>query len=150
MAHSGAGEAVRVVVRLRPEEVDCDSHGANACADGQRLGGSCVLTAEDKKLTIIDPATNRGRDNEKQAHDFAFDRVFGPGASQSEVFEIAKPLVHATVDGKELDTSTSSWTQIGTAACSSAPNRSTRSTTISTSDSKYTSSRTATACRRAT
>ena len=38
----------------------------------------------------------------KQAHDFTFDRVFGPGASQEEVFESVKPLVHATVDGEMI------------------------------------------------
>lgn len=102
------GESVRVIVRLRPEE---DTHsggrrnvrpGGNTAADGQGLAGSCVLSVEQQKLTIVDPGSHDKNKEVKQAHDFTFDHVFGPAATQSEVFETVKPLVHATVDGKSI------------------------------------------------
>lgn len=120
------GESVHVIVRLRPEENATTSPGAGTTgpatsnggpggrltADGQVLAGSCILSIGDKKLTIVDPdkfsssCSGRSKRNSstesKQAHDFAFDRVFGPSATQTEVFETVKPLVHATVEGKLL------------------------------------------------
>ncbi|CAM9689623.1 unnamed protein product, partial [Scytosiphon promiscuus] len=87
----GGGESVRVIVRLRPEEQE-----GGALAGGRDMAGSCVLGVEDQKLTIVDP---RREEQHQQAYDFSFDRVFGPEASQDDVFETVKPLVHATVDG---------------------------------------------------
>lgn len=96
------GESVRVIVRLRPEE-------ESTSADGSDLGGSCVPRIEEKSMTIVDPGRgNSGKGTTKnkkeqqghEAHDFSFDRVFGPEASQKEVFDQVGPLVHATVDGE--------------------------------------------------
>ncbi|CAN0187519.1 unnamed protein product, partial [Discosporangium mesarthrocarpum] len=86
-------ESVRVIVRLRPEE---KSHDARK--GGQDLTGSCIHSIEDQKLTIFEPHS-RGSAEGRQAYDFSFDRVFGPDATQSDVFEMVKPLVDATVDG---------------------------------------------------
>ncbi|CAM9545792.1 unnamed protein product, partial [Hapterophycus canaliculatus] len=107
------GESVRVIVRLRPEEQE-----GGALAGGRDMAGSCVLGVEDQKLTVVDPRRRsstggssgsgtggggdggrRGEEQHQQAHDFSFDRVFGPEASQEDVFDTVKPLVHATVDG---------------------------------------------------
>lgn len=96
----GDGEAVRVIVRLRPEE-------QSTCAGGNNLAGSCVTRIEQKKITIEDPTENSGgcsgtkEQRGRQAHDFTFDRVFGPEATQEELFENVRPLVNATVDGEE-------------------------------------------------
>lgn len=113
------GESVRVVVRLRPEEQNISTAAAVVSKDGQGLAGSCILSVGAKKLTIVDPGQagdvdsgdgrggkhgSTGSGNKegggKQAHDFEFDRVFGPAATQLDLFETVKPLVHATVDGE--------------------------------------------------
>lgn len=108
----GGGESVRVIVRLRPEEQE-----GGALAGGKDLAGSCILCVDEKNLTVVDPgrrssgggsgvvraaggAGKRGEDQHQQAHDFSFDRVFGPEATQDDVFDTVKPLVHATVDGE--------------------------------------------------
>lgn len=109
---AGTGESVRVIVRLRPEE-------RSTCADGKDLAGSCILCVQDQKLTVVDPCRGRSgsgggggvaaggkreqqQQQGQQAHDFSFDRVFGPEATQEEVFDTVKPLVHATVDGEKV------------------------------------------------
>lgn len=107
------GESVRVIVRLRPEEQQGD-----ALVGGKDMAGSCILSVDDQKLTIVDPRRRssgsgnaaaagggggvgkRGDEQHQQAHDFSFDRVFGPAATQDDVFDTVKPLVHATVDGE--------------------------------------------------
>lgn len=112
-AVEGGGESVRVIVRLRPEEQE-----GGALAGGKDMAGSCVLGLEDQKLTVVDPRRRssngggasgnggggdggrRGEEQHQQAYDFSFDRVFGPEATQDDVFETVKPLVHATVDGE--------------------------------------------------
>lgn len=110
----GGGESVGVVVRLRPEEEE--SNTIVISKDGQGLAGSCILCADTKRLTIVDPGRSdsgrpsncssngrsgsQNKNDGKRAHDFAFDRVFGPAATQAEVFETFKPLVHTTVDGR--------------------------------------------------
>lgn len=106
----GGGESVRVIVRLRPEEQQ-----GGALAGGKDMAGSCILGMDDHKLTIVDPRRRsssggnagggggdgkRGEEQHQQAHDFSFDRVFGPEATQGDVFDTVKPLVHATVDGE--------------------------------------------------
>ncbi|CAN0272545.1 unnamed protein product [Pylaiella littoralis] len=77
------------------------------------MAGSCVLCVDDQTLTVMDPRRRssgsgnaaaggggkRGEEQHQQAHDFSFDRVFGPEATQDDVFNTVKPLVHATVDG---------------------------------------------------
>jgi len=124
-AGGGGGESVRVIVRLRPEEQE-----GGALAGGKDMAGCCIQCVDDKKLTVVDPRRRRssgggsgtcrrssgggsgistaggggkrGEDQHQhqQAHDFTFDRVFGPEATQDDVFDTVKPLVHATVDGK--------------------------------------------------
>lgn len=100
----GGGEAVKVIVRARPEE-------QSSYADGKKLDGSCVRCVDDHTLTISDPGRSssergetreRGHQQDQQAHDFTFDRVFGPESQQDEVFDMVKPLVHATVDGESI------------------------------------------------
>lgn len=109
----GGGESVQVIVRLRPEEEEGGAH-----AGGKDMAGSCVLGVEHQKLTVVDPrrrsshggggggntgggdGSRRGEEQHQQAYDFSFDRVFGPEATQDEVFDTVKPLVHATVDGE--------------------------------------------------
>ncbi len=104
---------MRVIVRLRPEEQE-----GGALAGGKDMAGSCIQCVDDKKLTVVDPRRRssgggggisvaggggkRGEDQHQrqQAHDFTFDRVFGPEATQDDVFDTVKPLVHATVDGE--------------------------------------------------
>ncbi|CAM9736444.1 unnamed protein product [Choristocarpus tenellus] len=84
-------ESVKVIVRLRPQEENTDK---------QDLSGSCILSVEDTKLTIVDPLPPASHSVEgNNAHDFTFDKVFGTDASQAEVFEQVKPLVHAAVEG---------------------------------------------------
>lgn len=97
----GEGEAVRVVVRLRPEE-------QSTCAGGTNLAGSCVTRIEQKKISVEEPTGNNSGGSSgtkeqrgRQAHYFTFDRVFGPEATQEEVFDTVRPLVNATVDGEE-------------------------------------------------
>lgn len=102
VAMVGEGEAVRVVVRLRPEE-------QSTCAGGNSLAGSCVTRIEQKKITVEEPTGNSGgssgtKDQRgRQAHYFTFDRVFRPEATQEEVFDTVRPLVNATVDGEERE-----------------------------------------------
>lgn len=106
----GGGESVRVIVRLRPEEQE-----GGALAGGKNLAGSCILCVDEKNLTVVEPGRRgsgggggggagsggkRGEEQHQQAHDFSFDRVFGPEATQDDVFDTVKPLVHATVDGE--------------------------------------------------
>lgn len=110
----GRGESVRVIVRLRPEEQE-----GGALAGGKNMAGSCIMCVDEKNLTVVEPGRRtseskgggvgggaagsrgkRGEDQHQQAHDFAFDRVFGSKATQDDVFDTVKPLVHATVDGK--------------------------------------------------
>lgn len=106
---SGGGESVRVIVRLRPEERE-----GGALAGGKDMAGSCILCVDEKNMTVVEPGRRsssgggsatggggkRGEDQHQQAHDFSFDRVFGPEATQDDVFDTVKPLVHATVDGE--------------------------------------------------
>lgn len=98
------GEAVRVIARLRPEESTVDPIAGRAADGGQHvdLSGSCVLSREWDKLTVVDPGSHNIHREENHAHEFKFDRVFGPAATQDEVFDTVKPLVHATVDGECL------------------------------------------------
>lgn len=106
------GESVRVIVRLRPEE-----QRGGALPGGKDMAGSCILCADDQNITVVEPGRRssggggggtatggggkRGADQHQQAHDFSFDRVFGPEATQDDVFDTVKPLVHATVDGEK-------------------------------------------------
>ena len=91
---------MRVIVRLRPEE-------KSTCAGGKDLAGSCVTHIQQSKLTVQDPGYDTGGSSGKkelrgiQAHDFTFDRVFGPESTQEDVFDTVKPLVHSTVDGEK-------------------------------------------------
>ena len=74
---------IRVYCRTRPlSEAEL--------GDGQIM--AATVTGEDE-VTVVDAA----RDNARKV--FKFDRVYGPGTRQEEVFQDTKPLVTSVLDG---------------------------------------------------
>jgi DNA replication protein DnaC len=93
----GAAEAIRVAVRIRPEEQQ---------QDGLDTSGSCLQHSAGR-LTVLIPPENRRDDHAQthaaqsttQAHNFAFDSILGFESSQSEVFHLVKPLLTDVLSG---------------------------------------------------
>lgn len=121
-AAAAAAEPVHVVVRVRPEPIKPSSSSKKASPDDQQL---CVFAEGPTRVSIVStnkdhlsrtvasasraaaPSTHRSRRREAgssketvHARSFALDRVFGPFASQREVYEEAAwPLIRSVVDG---------------------------------------------------
>jgi DNA replication protein DnaC len=95
-----AAEAIRVAVRIRPEE-----HNQQ---DGIHLdtSGSC-LQHSSGRLTVLIPPEHRRDDHAQsqaaqsstQAHNFSFDSILGFESSQAEVFHLVKPLLTDVLGG---------------------------------------------------
>jgi len=72
---------IRVICRIRPMS-----------QSEKKKGSENVMTIEqaEEKITVVDKSKD---------HTFDFDAVFGPTASQSEVFAGPKRLIQTAVDG---------------------------------------------------
>ncbi|GER44956.1 kinesin-related protein [Striga asiatica] len=73
---------IRVYCRIRP------------FLPGQPSFLSAVEVVDEKTLTILTPAKHG-----KGKKSFSFNRVFGPSASQEEVFSDTQPLIRSVLDG---------------------------------------------------
>jgi DNA replication protein DnaC len=93
----GAAEAIRVAVRIRPEE---------AKKSELDTSGSCLQHGAGR-LTVLVPPEHRRDDHAQahtaqsttQAHNFAFDSILGFESSQSQVFHLVKPLLTDVLSG---------------------------------------------------
>ncbi|XP_047050829.1 kinesin-like protein KIN-14Q [Lolium rigidum] len=74
---------IRVYCRVRP------------FLPGQENSSTSVAGMEDRTITIITP-TKYGKDGSKS---FTFNKVFGPAATQEEVFSDMQPLIRSVLDG---------------------------------------------------
>uniref|UniRef100_A0A453K086 Kinesin motor domain-containing protein n=1 Tax=Aegilops tauschii subsp. strangulata TaxID=200361 RepID=A0A453K086_AEGTS len=74
---------IRVYCRVRP------------FLPGQANSSSSVAGMEERTITIITP-TKYGKDGSKS---FTFNKVFGPAATQEEVFSDMQPLIRSVLDG---------------------------------------------------
>ena len=120
-----AAEPVRVVVRVRPEPIE----GADAPAGGEEQQQQlCVFAEGETGVSIVSankdhlsrtvasaargrqqrqqqrqrqhPESTQQQPQQTQARSFNLDRVFGPFASQRDVYEeAARPLIRSVVDG---------------------------------------------------
>ncbi|KAL2254159.1 UNVERIFIED_CONTAM: Kinesin-like protein KIN-14G [Sesamum indicum] len=73
---------IRVYCRIRP------------FLPGQPTGSSTVEVIDEKTLTVLTPSKyGKGKKS------FTFNRVFGPSASQEEVFSDTQPLIRSVLDG---------------------------------------------------
>lgn len=74
---------IRVYCRVRP------------FLPGQENSSTSVTGMEERTITIITP-TKYGKDGSKS---FTFNKVFGPAATQEEVFSDMQPLIRSVLDG---------------------------------------------------
>ncbi|VAI28597.1 unnamed protein product [Triticum turgidum subsp. durum] len=74
---------IRVYCRVRP------------FLPGQANSSNTVAGMEERTITIITP-TKYGKDGSKS---FTFNKVFGPAATQEEVFSDMQPLIRSVLDG---------------------------------------------------
>ncbi|KAM0845450.1 hypothetical protein ACQ4PT_056355 [Festuca glaucescens] len=74
---------IRVYCRVRP------------FLPGQENSSTSVAGMEEQTITIITP-TKYGKDGSKS---FTFNKVFGPAATQEEVFSDMQPLIRSVLDG---------------------------------------------------
>ena len=85
---------VRVFCRVRPlseaEEQESDSLALVPITTGDLSGRGLELENSNQKSAL-------NKDNQK--HTFTFDRTFGPGSTQEEVFEEVSMLVQSALDG---------------------------------------------------
>ncbi|KAF1808606.1 kinesin [Eremomyces bilateralis CBS 781.70] len=85
---------IRVFCRVRPA---LENHGVEDSA--AKLGFPDV-EAEGKELTVLGPETKSALGNvTASTHAFSFDKVFGPVASNSDVFDEIAQLVQSALDG---------------------------------------------------
>ncbi|KAG8467506.1 hypothetical protein KFE25_000822 [Diacronema lutheri] len=78
--------SIRVMCRVRP------------LSDAERAHGSeeVVQPTNDMACTLVDPSKPGARKH------FGYDRVFGPSATQADVFDEVQPLVASVFDGYNL------------------------------------------------
>lgn len=83
---------MRVIVRIRPLSTDESSDGLRSCVAA--VGGKVVaISKRGAKHAVL-------RSQRSVTHDYQFDAVFGPTATQHEVYEsAAKPFVADLLDG---------------------------------------------------
>ncbi|KAL4379847.1 hypothetical protein GQ457_02G036700 [Hibiscus cannabinus] len=74
---------IRVYCRVRPN------------FSGQSNNLSCVDHIDDTTITVIAPTKN-GKEGRKS---FTFNKIFGPSATQAEVFSDTQPLIRSVLDG---------------------------------------------------
>ena len=85
-------EPLRVVLRLRPDEAG--SGEASCVAVG--VGGTVEVLPGPRESTAQLDGTPLSKARPRL---FQFDRVFGPGATQCEVYSVVDPLVCSAVQG---------------------------------------------------
>lgn len=87
---------IRVFVRIRPrlQAVDGEADPARVeYPDREALDGG-------KEMVVHAPTTFSATGKERnEKHPYAFDRVFGPGSSNQQVFDECRDLVQSVVDG---------------------------------------------------
>ncbi|CAA7406083.1 unnamed protein product [Spirodela intermedia] len=74
---------IRVYCRVRP------------FLPGEQRSVSTVSRADDGNITIINPSKN-GKEGHKS---FTFNKVFGPSATQEEIYSDTQPLIRSVLDG---------------------------------------------------
>ena len=82
---------IRVFCRVRPSLESEEDPARIAFPDGADDCKEIFVTGPEKKTAIGNSATSR--------HSFAFDRVFSPAATNSNVFEELSQLVQSALDG---------------------------------------------------
>ena len=95
---------VRVFCRVRPAVPGLDARASPAAdgdgGDGEDPAAEATKDADgDSTRVVVTCRERRGEDARLTRRSFSFDRAFGPGASQAEVYEACRPLVRCVVDG---------------------------------------------------
>ncbi|KAG5179634.1 putative kinesin family protein [Tribonema minus] len=100
---------IRVFARVRPLlEASTDTTAEAEDADYAATGGLTLAIPsndpEHRRLTLLGPARDTvvGDRGEAKSWDFQFDRVFGPHASQEDVFRDISQLVQSVLDGYKV------------------------------------------------
>ncbi|KAI7467661.1 kinesin-domain-containing protein [Hortaea werneckii] len=84
---------IRVFVRTRPLLTGEESPSRVEYPDQDSLEGG-------KEMVVHAPTTLSATGKERnEAHKYAFDRVFGPGSANTQVFEDCRDLIQSVVDG---------------------------------------------------
>ncbi|GAA0168881.1 microtubule binding motor protein [Lithospermum erythrorhizon] len=104
--------SIRVYCRVRPF-LHVDAGGVNS-----------VDRLDDESITVIEPSKN-GKDKSKS---FTFNKVFGPSATQEEVFADTQPLVRSVLDGYNVCIFAYGQTGSGKTHTMSGPNDLTKET----------------------
>ena len=82
---------IRVFCRVRPTLESEEDPARIAFPDEQEDCKEIIVTGPEKKSAIGNDATSK--------HNFSFDRIFGPGTGNSDVFEEISQLVQSALDG---------------------------------------------------
>ena len=118
-AATASAEPVCVVVRVRPEPADASDQ-----QEQEEQEPLCVFAEEETRVSIVSaskdhmsrtvasaarqqqqrrlqqPQQQKEQQQQTQARSFSLDRVFGPFASQRDVYEeAARPLIRSVVEG---------------------------------------------------
>mmetsp|Transcript_19700 Transcript_19700/g.38525 ORF Transcript_19700/g.38525 Transcript_19700/m.38525 type:complete len:1205 (+) Transcript_19700:638-4252(+) len=89
MVHNLKGN-IRVMCRIRPVlSSDLEKEESNVA----------VESIDDERLAITTSTTSAAGTVSTKAHEYEFDRVFGPTSSQHSVFDEVQPLVESVMDG---------------------------------------------------
>jgi kinesin family protein C1 len=83
---------IRVFCRVRPTlEVECEEAATIKFPDQSEESKEIVVAGAEQKSSLGNVTTAQ--------HAFAFDRVFGPGSANAEVFEEISQLIQSSIDG---------------------------------------------------
>lgn len=90
-------ENIRVLLRVRPEK-DAEE---KAVVYADEVANACVVQDLPSSSASLQPKSSSNSTSyaKSKAKKFAFDRVFGPGCTQEDVYAAVDPLVISAVNG---------------------------------------------------